>query len=65
MNEKETRALREVLTYLAEEKDDYALFVERGGNPDNHIYARIQTLEDYVRGLYSTGNIKLTQGESK
>lgn len=49
MNEKETAALREVLTYLAEERDDYAQFVERGGNPDNHIYARIQTLFAFLK----------------
>lgn len=48
MNEKETAALREVLTYLAEEKDDYAQFVERGGNPDNHIYARMKTLSEFL-----------------
>ena len=41
MNEKQTAALREVINYLAEEKDDYDQFVERGGNPDRHIYSHI------------------------
>lgn len=49
MNEKQTTALREVINYLAEEKDDYDQFVERGGNPDNHIYARIETLMEFLK----------------
>jgi hypothetical protein len=48
MNEKQTAALREVINYLAEEKDDYALFVEHGGNPDRHIYAHIKTLIGFL-----------------
>ena len=49
MNEKQTAALREVINYLAEEKDDYDQFVERGGNPDNHIYSHIQTLMEFLK----------------
>jgi hypothetical protein len=48
VNEKQTAALREVINYLAEEKDDYAMFVERGGNPDRHIYSHIKTLIGFL-----------------
>jgi hypothetical protein len=58
MTNQELTALKAVLDYLAEEEDDCKVFVEMGGNPDNHIYTHVQTLKDYVRGLYSTGNIK-------
>jgi hypothetical protein len=49
MNEKQIAALREVLTYLAEEKDDCEQFVANGGNPDRHIYAHIQTLSAFLK----------------
>ena len=49
MNEKQTAALREVINYLAEEKDDYALFVEHGGDPARHIYSHIQTLIEFLK----------------
>ena len=48
MNEKQTAALREVINYLAEEKDDYALFVEHGGDPARHIYSHIKTLIGFL-----------------
>ena len=48
MNETQIKALREVINYLAEEKDDYDQFVERGGNPDRHIYSHIKTLIDFL-----------------
>ena len=58
MTNQELTALKIVLDYLAEEEDDCKVFVETGGNPDDHIFFYIQILEDYVKGLYSTGNIK-------
>ena len=48
INEKQLKALQEVIEYLAEEKDDYELFVAHGGSPDRHIYTRIKTLIDFV-----------------
>ena len=58
MTDQELTALKTVLDYLAEEEDDCKAFVEMGGNPDDHIFFYIEILKDYVRGLYSTGNIK-------
>lgn len=53
MNEKQLKALQEVINYLAEEKDDYDLFVENGcGDPDKHIYTSIKTLIDFVDAVY-------------
>ena len=60
MTNQELTALKTVLDYLAEEEDDCKVFVEMGGNPDDHIFFYIQMLKDYVRGMYSTGNIKET-----
>lgn len=58
MTDQELTALKTVLDYLAEEEDDCKTFVEMGGNPDDHIFFHIEILKDYIRGLYSTGNIK-------
>jgi hypothetical protein len=58
MTDQELTALKTILDYLAEEEDDCKAFVEMGGNPDDHIFFYIEILKDYIRGLYSTGNIK-------
>lgn len=58
MTDQELTALKTILDYLAEEEDDCKTFVEMGGNPDDHIFFYIEILKDYIRGLYSTGNIK-------
>ena len=60
MTHEELVALEKVIAYLAEEADDYEEYVERGGDPAQHIYSCIQTLDDYVKGMYSTGNHKRT-----
>lgn len=52
MNETQLQALQEVINYLAEEKDDYDLFVEHGGDPTKHIYSHIKTLIDFVDATY-------------
>jgi len=48
MNEAQLKALQEVINYLAEEKDDYDMFVEHGGNPARHIYSHIKTLIEFL-----------------
>jgi hypothetical protein len=48
MNEVQLKAVQEVINYLAEEKDDYALFVEHGGDPTKHIYTHIKTLITFL-----------------
>lgn len=60
MNNQELIALETVLDYLAEEKDDCEAFVERGGNPDDHIFFYIQILKKYVE----TTNQKHTRGDA-
>ena len=60
MTHEELVALEMVIEYLAEEADDYEQYVERGGDPALHIYTHIKTLDDYVKGMYSTGNHKRT-----
>jgi Mg2+ and Co2+ transporter CorA len=49
MNEAQLKALREVINYLAEEKNDYDLFVEHGGDPTKHIYSHIKTLIEFLK----------------
>ena len=50
MTNQELTALKTVLDYLAEEEDDCKVFVEMGGNPDDHIFFYIQTLKNYIKG---------------
>lgn len=52
-------ALRRVTTYLAEEHDDMQAYVERGGEPEDHIAHYVTVLESLLNA-YDT-----TQGESK
>ena len=58
MTHEELVALEKVIAYLAEEANDYEDYVGRGGNPTHHIYSYIKTLDDFVKGMYSTGNYK-------
>jgi len=50
MSPQELTALKMVLAYLAEEEDDCKVFLEMGGDPDDHIFFYIQTLKDYIKG---------------
>ena len=52
-------ALRRVTNYLAEEHDDMQMYVQRGGEPENHIAHYVTVLEGLLNE-YDT-----TQGESK
>jgi len=49
MNQQELTALKTVLDYLAEEEDDCKVFVEMGGDPDDHIFFYIQVLKKYTK----------------
>ena len=60
MTHEELIALEKVIAYLAEEANDYEEYVARGGDPALHIYTHIKILDDYVKGMYSTGNHKRT-----
>jgi hypothetical protein len=50
MSPQELTALKTVIDYLAEEEDDCKVFVEMGGNPDDHIFFFVQILRDYIKG---------------
>lgn len=56
MTHEELVALEMVIDYLAEEADNYEDYVASGGDPTLHIYTHIKILDDYVKGMYSTGN---------
>jgi hypothetical protein len=43
---------------LGNEYISYCEHIDEGGEPDDHVYSKAKTLDAYVRGLYSTGNIK-------
>jgi len=49
MTEEQNNALDMVLEYLAEEQDDYEVYVEMGGDPTKHIYHAIQILKQINR----------------
>lgn len=44
MNKEQLEALQKVLDYLSDEKGDY----EAQGCPENHIYADVQKLEQFL-----------------
>jgi hypothetical protein len=55
MTDQELTALKRVLDYLAEEEDDYDLFMENGcGKPDDHIFFYIQILKKYIQTKENT-----------
>lgn len=60
MTHEELVALEMVIDYLEAEADNYEDYVACGGDPALHIYTHIKTLDDYVKGMYSTGNHKRT-----
>jgi len=50
MNEEQKKALAVVLEYLREERDDYEVYVEHGGQPDNHVYHYVMVLGKLLKG---------------
>ena len=57
MSKQELDALERVISYtLVNEEISYEEWIAEGGNPDDHIYKCAEVLNDYVKGLYSTGS---------
>ena len=42
------RAIANVIDYLAEEREDFAAFIERGGEPAQHIFHHVAVLENLL-----------------
>jgi hypothetical protein len=58
ISREEVDALEVVVAYLmGNEKISFDEWIAEGGNPNEHIYGKAVILNDYVNGLYSTGNI--------
>ena len=59
MTTKELEALEAVIQYLMQnERISYEEYLDENGTGEGHIYAHADTLNHYVNGLYSTGNIQ-------
>jgi hypothetical protein len=57
LNAEELEALERVVQYtLMNEEISYEEWLEEGGNPNDHIYMAGITLDNYIKGLHSTGS---------
>ena len=58
ISQEEVSALEVVVEYiLGNEYISFCEWVDEGGEPSDHIYGKAMMLDDYVRGVYSTGSI--------
>jgi hypothetical protein len=54
----ELSALEAVVKYILDnEYISFCEWVDEGGEPSDHIYGKAMMLDDFVRGVYSTGSV--------
>ena len=60
MDSKELEALERVIAYVLCNEEVYyeEALQENEGREVDHIYTQALVLDDYIKGLYSTGSIK-------
>jgi hypothetical protein len=58
MTTEELEALERVIAYvLCNEEANYEEYLQEGdGEAQDHVYAQALILDDYIKGLYSTGS---------
>lgn len=58
MTKEEMQSLEWVVNYVMEsEQNSYDSWVSEGHTPNRHIYYHANRLDDYIKGLHSTGSV--------